>query len=467
MRLLHTNTRHFHEYNEHQNPTQRYAILSHRWIDDEEVSYQEFLLITAGDDLHENSIGPQRRSTLRQKTDGSGFQKIDKACQRALQDGYEFIWIDTCCIDKTSSAELSEAINSMWNWYYNSAICYAYLADVDNCEASGMLPNSQDFAHSQWFLRSWCLQELLAPKTVLFYDRDWILICEKVTASVRVSEITGIDRKVIADRRVINAHSINTKMTWAANRKATRIEDQAYSLLGLFRVNMSLLYGEGSNAFLRLQKEILAQSDDESIFVHSHKFDLHHSPMAMTPSDFVVEDEVLGRRELRCFEHTQLGSHPFTVTNKGIQWRAAFVREALKLGYFVIALNCRYKLQHIPVLLSLWRPSGLFGENDSNYIVLPSTHWPSWLPDNIQDAKVAMRMLESFVENKETYDPFEYHTITLSWLRTVLVRAPSGSETFDHYQMQNQVWNNPRNYARPLRGPFPALLRASYGTQGQ
>ena len=466
MRLLHTTTRRFHEINAYQNPARRYAILSHRWIEDEEVSYQEFLLITAGDDLHQNSTVPHRRSTLNQKSNGAGFQKIDKACQRALQDGYDFIWIDTCCIDKTSSAELSEAVNSMWKWYYNSSVCYAYLADVGISGASSVHPSAEDFAHSQWFSRAWTLQELLAPDAVLFYDKDWKFMFEKSAASVRIFEITGIDSRVIADRRAINAHSINTKMTWAANRKATRIEDLAYSLFGLFRVNMSLLYGEGSNAFLRLQKEILAQSDDESIFAHTHKFDLYHSPLAVSPSDFVVEDEVLGRRELRCFEHTQLGSHPFTVTNKGIQWRAAFVREALNLGYFVIALNCRYKMQRIPVLLSLWRPSGLFGENDSNYIVLPNSQRPSWLPDNIQDATIAMRMLESFVDNKESYDPFEYHTITLSWLRTVLVRAPSGSETFDHYQMQNQAWNTARIPSRVIASPSPALLERFTGTQG-
>ncbi|ORY12538.1 heterokaryon incompatibility protein-domain-containing protein [Clohesyomyces aquaticus] len=213
-----------------------YAILSHTWgANNEEVSFRD---VTEG-------AGKNK----------AGYDKIRLCGTQATLDGMKHFWVDTCCIDKSSSAELSEAINSMYKWYKDSGICYAYLADVYD---------ATKFTESRWFTRGWTLQELIAPKVVVFYDANWERIGTKDTLSVGLSERTGIPHRVL---KGINGPSISVaqKLSWASNRETTRVEDMAYCLLGLFSVNMPLLYGEGWRAFNRLQEEILRQEKDHSL----------------------------------------------------------------------------------------------------------------------------------------------------------------------------------------------------------
>ena len=90
----------------------------------------------------------------------------------ARDAGYEYIWIDSCCINKDSSSELSEAINSMYRWYSISAECYTYLADVPLGENLG--EEGSAFRSSRWFKRGWTPQELIniAPFSVTFLASD-------------------------------------------------------------------------------------------------------------------------------------------------------------------------------------------------------------------------------------------------------------------------------------------------------
>jgi hypothetical protein len=170
------------------------------------------------------------------------------------------ITVFSCCIDKTSSAELSEAINSMFRWYRAATICYAYLSDVDE------LPFLN---RSKWFTRGWTLHELLAPEDVLFYSSNWTLLGSKLKSSDELSRITNINTDVLTTGRF---HHINiaVRLSWAAKRQTTRVEDMAYCLMGIVGVNMPLLYGEGKRSFIRLQEEILKVSDDYSIFGWGH-----------------------------------------------------------------------------------------------------------------------------------------------------------------------------------------------------
>lgn len=213
-----------------------YAILSHCWGDDE-VSLQEF----------EGSMDKS----------GPKFKKIRDCCELAVKDELDWAWVDTCCIDKTSSAELSEAINSMFNWYQRSEVCYAFLDDV---------PENGSLAECRWFTRGWTLQELLAPGLVRFYDQIRRNLGDKFGLSQQVERATGVCRRYIRGDASVHEASIAQRMSWAARRVTTREEDTAYSLMGIFDVNMPLLYGEGSEAFTRLQAHIIAQSADESIF---------------------------------------------------------------------------------------------------------------------------------------------------------------------------------------------------------
>ena len=223
--------------------TPPYAILSHRWGSDE---------VLYGDLMSE---------ALKE---GPRFNKILRCCERARKDGYAYVWIDTCCIDQKSSAELSESINSMFMWYANAAVCYAYLQDV-----SSFTDNEDDtsaFRDSIWFTRGWTLQELIAPFDVIFLTETWDLIGDKRALAERIESITNINCGVLRGGIDLHDVSIAEKMSWAANRRTTKVEDRAYSLLGLFGVNMPTIYGEGQRAFQRLQQEIINQSNDHSIF---------------------------------------------------------------------------------------------------------------------------------------------------------------------------------------------------------
>ncbi|GKU07100.1 unnamed protein product [Fusarium langsethiae] len=224
-----------------------YAILSHVWTS-EEVSYQQ---MTGSLPFLENS---------------KGYRKIVKFCAKTRNEGFEYAWVDTCCIDKTSSAELSEAINSMFLWYRKSDACYVYLQDVPSTESP--VSQGSQFRHSRWFTRGWTLQELLAPHEVIFLASDWQEIGTKATLSSTISEITKIDIKTLVGHTWTHV-SIAMIMSWASMRQTTRLEDQAYSLLGLFDVNMPLIYGEGHKAFYRLQVEIMKLSNDDSLFAWS------------------------------------------------------------------------------------------------------------------------------------------------------------------------------------------------------
>lgn len=162
----------------------------------------------------------------------------------------------SCCIDKTSTAELSEALNSMFKWYQMAKVCYGYLSDV--CELA-QLPQSR------WFTRGWTLQELIAPKDVRFYGREWNYLGSKLDLQHEIYDITRIDANVLAGRS-LDTVSVATRMSWAVNRQTARVEDLAYCLMGIFNVNMPLLYGEGCKSFIRLQEEIMRTSEDHSLF---------------------------------------------------------------------------------------------------------------------------------------------------------------------------------------------------------
>jgi hypothetical protein len=243
-----------------------YAILSHTWGNDEdEVSFHDMMAFTI------SSV--ESISNTRIVLQKLGFAKIRESARLALADGLSYVWIDTCCIDKSSSAELSEAINSMFRWYRDAAICYAFLSDVEikakdlHSMANGSNELSWLFAEaarkvrqSRWFMRGWTLQELVAPTIMQFYSRDWIMLGLKNDSTGfrnLISEITRIPVAVLDGTRPLHSLGIAERMQWASKRETTRIEDQAYCLMGIFDINMPLLYGEGQKAFIRLQEEIM------------------------------------------------------------------------------------------------------------------------------------------------------------------------------------------------------------------
>jgi len=318
-----------------------YAILSHTWGADEVL------------------FGDIQTGKADKK---NGYIKIIGCCRKAFQDGFQWVWIDTCCIDKSSSAELSEAINSMFEWYQQSTVCYAYLQDVsmtvpkiaealsntsdstlDSLTTSFKLEiqsNSRDvlgkmhfeeiirrqlnglfkradtedvfsasnFIQSRWFTRGWTLQELIAPKTVEFYSAEWYEIGTKSSLSRTLSGATRIPIRILQGGDAM-ATSVAQRMSWASRRETTRLEDQAYSLLGLFGVSMPLLYGEGAKAFIRLQEEIMKSQEDYSILAwtfQTNHVDSVTGLLAPSPAEFSMDEP--SRFQIPDLTHSEDGS---------------------------------------------------------------------------------------------------------------------------------------------------------------
>ncbi|KAL6859786.1 hypothetical protein ACO1O0_003810 [Amphichorda felina] len=326
-----------------------FAILSHSW-GAEEVTLQDVL------------------SQPRDRLNGlEGWRKVVGFC--AAMHGHQdsllargpvsYAWVDTCCIDKTSSAELSEAINCMFRWYRSAAACFVLLTDVtaggDGPESktdyhlpravvgaaggpggAGAAVVGDEFEASRWFTRGWTLQELLAPREVYFFDRNWELLGDKMSLAERIARRTRIDLDVVLTGWWEDT-SVAQRMSWAADRQTTRREDVAYCLMGIFDVNMPLLYGEGDKAFIRLQEEILKESGDHSILA----WDASDKDEAVTTIGALATHPSQFRRAATVEALQSDGS--LTISPRGIQSNMPVISQKGNKGLVSVALlDCRY-----------------------------------------------------------------------------------------------------------------------------
>ncbi|KAL4078710.1 heterokaryon incompatibility protein-domain-containing protein [Scleroderma yunnanense] len=358
-----------------------YAILSHRWTSTE-VGYKEMIKLAKMKEHGQKAVRTR-----------DGYRKILASCEQAKRDGYEWLWVDTCCIDKRSSAELSEAINSMYRWYANSKVCYAYLHDIISTSFptevnNKKYPNSNGWP--EWFSRGWTLQEMIAPSNVQFFNKHWQLIGDKQMHACTLEQITSVPGYILTRGLSSDRPCVAQIMSWAANRKTTRVEDRAYSLLGLLDVNMPMLYGEGKKAFQRLQLEIIRTSNDQSIFAwgfESAKKELilNHgketedsrrgrrigrsgSILADDPSFFrdcgymrlkdrnyfiqtIKALNLIREEELRSIDEDQLDVFP--ITNRGIQMGVFLSPYAGSDSTFQAWLPCEYLGSPVRILLVL------------------------------------------------------------------------------------------------------------------
>ncbi|KAI0472809.1 heterokaryon incompatibility protein-domain-containing protein [Xylariaceae sp. FL0804] len=323
-----------------------YAILSHTWEEAAEgscaeVTFQEFEART----VTEHNL--------------RGWRKIQKACEEAQKRGLQHMWIDSCCINKADSSELAEAINSMYMWYSRAAVCLVYLSDWQGTS----------LGECRWFRRGWTLQELIASCHATFYNSEWTCIGDKDGAnSETLAQITGIDHDLLLCthahdiRHRLSRMSVCQRMSWASRRTTTRIEDEAYCLLGIFDLHMPLLYGEREGAFLRLQQMIAQTTNDLTLFAWRQQEGVlatTHNPMTIINVgplfDFPFHDPYHGLRleechgifacSLREFASggaiTTSGSlicNPeFAVTNKGLRISSSVMPYA---GWRLLPLNC-------------------------------------------------------------------------------------------------------------------------------
>ncbi|KAK2028118.1 HET-domain-containing protein [Colletotrichum zoysiae] len=319
MRLINAKTLELEDFVDHAR-VPPYAILSHTWGDGE-ITLQEW---------HDGKAGARKSESL---------FKIQSTCQQALLDGYDYAWIDTNCIDKASSAELSESINSMYNWYRAAGVCYVYMVDLPPhaIHETHSHPDSH-FRKSRWFTRGWTLQELIAPVRMNFYAADWSMLGAKRDLVDALHLATGIQKPCLSGDLGPSDFSIAEVMSWASARVTTRLEDQAYCLLGLFGVNMPLLYGEGRKAFLRLQEEIIKVSVDQSIFVYDVEALAMTAPLATDPALFARS-----RRLDQRLSHltTPMTTIPpfYSMTNAGLSITLPLI-DTLSPSFVLGVLNC-------------------------------------------------------------------------------------------------------------------------------
>jgi hypothetical protein len=457
-----------------------YSILSHTWAD-AEVSYQEWIYaqnqrvacMPWGFTRDEDEV-----ERIKEK---SGFVKIVKACRQAERDGFLWIWVDTVCIDKTSSAELSEAINSMYQWYELSDICFVYLEDVPAVQARGpilaeLATEDSHFRRSRWFTRGWTLQELLAPSELFFLSQAWTPLGTLRRALVGkdggpyvdsfgslISRITGIKTHHLYSRSGFVAEEqhacIAEKMSWASRRKTTRIEDMAYSLLGLFRINMPLLYGEGARAFGRLQEEIIKRSTDKSILAWRKTALYQLKPGGSWRAQ---EPQSLLAPSVECFAETFVATHArgfitwtdfdlrrgycavesggmaitnhvgMAITNLGVHLRAGLI-ETLASNFF-FAIPGLYRHTEL----------GRFGEREDStsetHMAIPlHTGGPILVPPlarcNFPASFVELHLSASTASVIEFTDLVIFNDLTLS--------RPLGGKHAKHYQWDNlEPWGS-------------------------
>jgi len=320
-----------------------YAILSHTW-GIQEVSFQDM----------------QGYQAIRAASRKQGYIKVMKSAAQAAADGHDYIWIDTCCIDKKSSAELSESINSMFRWYHQARVCYAFLADVP---PPPVYPNNTaqwevQFASSRWFTRGWTLQELVAPSYVEFYSMDWTRLGSKIELQETVHLITGIAKSALAGHKDLSEFSVAQRMSWASKRSTTRMEDEAYCIMGIFDINMPLLYGEGERAFLRLQEQILQKSDDHSLFAWTRQSALQNlewrSFLTASPAEFSGAGGIV--------EYKHFRTEPYSMTNQGLCISLPFVEHSDSI--VIVFLNCHDRNASQRVA-----PVGIYLESLSRYVL--------------------------------------------------------------------------------------------------
>ncbi|OAX35201.1 hypothetical protein K503DRAFT_390510 [Rhizopogon vinicolor AM-OR11-026] len=285
----------------------KYAILSHRW-GTSEPTFQDLKRARACyKKLREFCTKAKR------KREGAGYKKLHEFCMKAKEYGCDLAWSDTCCINKESSSELDEAIRSMYRWYRDAYICIVHLAQSESLETLGI---------DEWFIRGWTLQELLAPLRMKFYGSCWTPLTKNENDKddykviFALSRVTNIPPNDLCNFRP-GPNRAWEKMTWAANRKTTRIEDIAYSLIGIFDITMAIAYGEGDRAFKRFMAELIQNCKEWQILIWAGGLSGYPTEPACYHTTNEATLEVLKNRQISWWGEG-CGDSDFSVTKRGV-----------------------------------------------------------------------------------------------------------------------------------------------------
>lgn len=253
-----------------------------------------------------------------------GLIKLLRFCDKARVHGCAYAWSDTCCIDKSSSAELEEAIRAMYRWYRDAEVCIVHLAETKTLA---------DFEHEPWFRRGWTLQELLAPKRIAFYTRDWSPLSVNVRrAETRndkedwrilgaISRVTGIPAGDLRHFRPA-CDRVAEKMRWASWRETTRIEDVAYALIGIFDITIPISYGEGPWAFHRLMEAIAQRCSEPGFFAWAGDASCYSLALPSSPASYgtsVLDSQTATGLRLTGSVFEEVGDRSYSITKLGLQ----------------------------------------------------------------------------------------------------------------------------------------------------
>ncbi|KAG9317812.1 hypothetical protein JVU11DRAFT_2036 [Chiua virens] len=324
----------------------RYAIFSHRW-GAHEPSYQQLTQNEAWMDDHTLMTSP-------------GLLKLIRFCDKARVHGCAYAWSDTCCIDKSSSAELEEAIRSMYRWYRDAQMCIVHLAATDSLA---------DFEHEPWFRRGWTLQELLAPKRIVFYNKGWSPVSAgnvRRDAETRndkedwrvlgaISKETGIPA---GDLRYFNpsCERVSEKMKWASRRETTRTEDVAYSLIGIFDITMPISYGEGPWAFHRLMEGIAQRCSEPGFFAWAGDASPYSLALPSSPASYgmlALDSQTATGLRLTGSLFEEVGDTSYSITKLGLQIKllllpARWVQNVQSTGNYTLSFSEGTFLETLP-----------------------------------------------------------------------------------------------------------------------
>ncbi|KAG1865950.1 hypothetical protein F4604DRAFT_1625024 [Suillus subluteus] len=300
---------------EHVKKELKYAILSHRWLpEDQEPPYSQMA----------------KKPTEVPVGRGRGWKKLQHFFRTAKDvHNCDFAWSDTCCIDKSNNLEVDESIRSMFRWYRNSHVCIAFLSETANLAAFRLQEKGKggEEAVDAWFERGWTLQELLAPSQIKFYGANWTPLIQGPTNDRNNRDSKVIMEKIstLTDIRMDDLESftpgidrVPEKMLWISRRRTTRIEDMAYSLIGIFDISLMIAYGEGNRAFFRLMEEIIKRYDKWDVFLWSGRCSRYNAALPDTPRSYAAGCIETLRDAVDRAASYEFGDRHFTLTNHGL-----------------------------------------------------------------------------------------------------------------------------------------------------
>ncbi|KAF8552354.1 hypothetical protein OG21DRAFT_150336 [Imleria badia] len=250
----------------------RYATFSHKWENNEP--------------LFENVV----RIVVYDLEESPTHDKLRMFCKIVRDSGFRWAWSDTCCINKADHFVLQEALVSMFKWYEGSAVTIVLLRGVRSPSKRG------DLVKSIWNTRAWMLQEYHASKVVRFYTEDWkpylnlVIPNHKDSPEIisEMEEATGVSARALMALRP-GLDDIREKLRLASTRQTTRVEDAAYSLLGIFSMSLGIVYGEGDKALGRFLAQLLMSSGDTSILAWTGQSGSFNSCL---PTTIIVFDQL-------------------------------------------------------------------------------------------------------------------------------------------------------------------------------